>query len=96
MSLPFTHHGAPRRASAQSPFNPAGLPPIPMVFEPRIKEHEQWEYHVVSIDLREDEPLAEGPLAALGSDGWLLAGILQAPGATSAGRVIYYFVRSVL
>jgi hypothetical protein len=75
-------------APHQSPLIPA-----PVVFEPA--EPQKWEYRTVSIDLREDEPLDGAPLAALGAEGWLLAGILQPPVAGGASpRVTYYFVRS--
>jgi len=65
--------------------------PMPVVFEPLGPQ--RWEYHTVSLDPREDEPLDESALNALGNDGWLLAGMLAADGA-SRGRIIYYFVRA--
>ena len=69
----------------------SGAPaPVPIVYE--TTEPAQWQYHVVSIDPREDEPLDETALAALGADGWLLAGILPQP-AGSPARIHYYFVR---
>jgi hypothetical protein len=52
----------------------------------------RYEYHVVTIDLREDEPLDETALQSLGKDGWLLAGLLP-PADGGAKRLIYYFVR---
>ncbi|HEV7129329.1 MAG TPA: hypothetical protein VGN32_17985 [Ktedonobacterales bacterium] len=79
--------------SASHPQSPAH-PIIPMVFEEREPRHAAWEYHVVVIDPREDEPLAEAPLAALGADGWLLASVLRAPAGDASGRLYYYFVRS--
>ena len=75
-------------AQHQSPLIPA-----PVVFEPA--EPQKWEYRTISIDLREDEPLDGDPLAALGAEGWLLAGILQHGAGGSSPRVTYYFVRSV-
>lgn len=70
----------------------SGMPaPLPIVYEPA--EPAQWEYHVVSIDPREDEPLDETALAALGADGWLLAGILPSPAGEPKARIHYYFVR---
>ena len=63
--------------------------PAPMVFEPA--EPQRWAYHVVRIDPREDEPLDETALNALGAEGWLLAGIV----APREGRELYYyFVRA--
>lgn len=65
--------------------------PLPIVYEPA--EPTQWQYHVVSIDPREDEPLDETALTALGADGWLLAGILPQPTGSTTVRIHYYFVR---
>jgi hypothetical protein len=61
-----------------------------MVFEPA--EPQRWAYHVVRIDLREDEPLDEDTLSGLGADGWLLASIV-AP-RTDRPFLYYYFVRA--
>ena len=65
--------------------------PMPVVFEPLGPQ--RWEYHTVSLDLREDEPLDETALNALGNDGWLLAGMLPTE-SMARGRLIYYFVRA--
>ncbi|HEX6541207.1 MAG TPA: hypothetical protein VF040_05585 [Ktedonobacterales bacterium] len=70
---------------------PASAPPTPIVFEPQPPA--RWEYHVVSIDPREDEPLNEEALAGLGKDGWLLANILTLPNGQTISRIYYYFVR---
>ena len=70
---------------------PATPPPTPIVFE--RADPARWEYHVVTIDPREDEPLTEEALAALGSDGWLLANILTLPDGQVISRIYYYFVR---
>jgi hypothetical protein len=64
--------------------------PAPMVFEPA--EPQRWEYHVVRIDPREDEPLAEDTLTALGAEGWLLASVLEPRAGHPA--LYYYFVRA--
>ncbi len=50
---------------------PFGLP-MPIVYE-RVTEQVHWEYRVVTIDLREEPPLDEERLSALGAEGWLLA-----------------------
>jgi hypothetical protein len=65
--------------------------PTPVVFEPLGPQ--RWEYHTISLDPREDEPLDESALNALGNDGWLLAGMLPADGGMR-GRITYYFVRA--
>ncbi len=70
---------------------PGAPAPLPIIYEPA--EPAQWQYHVVSIDPREDEPLDERALAALGADGWLLAGILPPSPGSSSARIHYYFVR---
>lgn len=70
---------------------PAPPPPTPIVFE--RADPARWEYHVVTIDPREDEPLNEEALARLGSDGWLLANILTLPDGQIISRIYYYFVR---
>ena len=70
---------------------PASPPPTPIVFE--RADPARWEYHVVAIDPREDEPLNEQALAALGSDGWLLANVLSLPNGQTISRIYYYFVR---
>ncbi len=64
--------------------------PAPMVFEPA--EPQRWAYHVIRIDLREDEPLTEDTLTGLGAEGWLLASILEP--RTGHPSLYYYFVRS--
>lgn len=65
-------------------------PPTPVVFEELGPQ--RWEYHTITLDLREDEPLDASALNALGKDGWLLTGTLQHPGR-EPGRLTYYFVR---
>ena len=67
--------------------------PMPVVFE--RAEPQRWEYHVVTIDPREDEPLDEAVLSKLGGEGWLLAGVLPSHTLGAAGgKIVYYFVRS--
>lgn len=67
--------------------------PLPIVYE-RVAERVSWEYRVVSIDLREEPPLDEERLAALGAEGWLLSGTIQPPSARETSHtVIYYFIR---
>jgi hypothetical protein len=72
------------------PFGGQSLP-MPVVFE--RAEPQRWEYHVVTIDPREDEPLDETVLGKLGAEGWLLASVLPPSGGASA-KIVYYFVRS--
>lgn len=79
------------RARLADDAKPVSFPPTPIVFEPAAPT--RWEYHVVAIDPREDEPLNEEALAALGKDGWLLANILTLPNGQTISRIYYYFVR---
>lgn len=76
----------------QLPQQPINVP-MPIVYE-RVTERAQWEYHSVTLDLREDEPLDATALNALGSDGWLLASVTRLERANSAGQLVYYFVRA--
>ena len=74
----------------QQPQSQASRMPVPLVFEPPARV--RWEYHVVAIDPREQEPLTEAQAAELGAEGWLLAAVLE----THTGRpsIHYYFVRA--
>jgi hypothetical protein len=67
--------------------------PMPVVFDEMGPQ--RYEYHVVNIDPREDEPLDETALQALGKEGWLLAGILP-PADGASRRIVYYFLRPTL
>ncbi|MFI5272474.1 MAG: hypothetical protein ACHQ4H_05505 [Ktedonobacterales bacterium] len=69
-----------------------GGPSLPIVYEPASPA--RWEYRVITLDPREDEPLDEAALAVLGGDGWLLAGILPNASGDSHPRIHYYFVRA--
>jgi hypothetical protein len=80
----------PMILDAGLPF-PGAAAPLPIIYEPA--EPSRWQYRVVTIDPREDEPLDEEALATIGADGWLLAGILPQPAHGQEIRVYYYFVR---
>jgi hypothetical protein len=80
------------RLSEQPPTQPFALP-MPIVYE-RVNDRTHWEYRVVTVDLREEPPLDEERMGALGAEGWLLAGAIQLPSAHDvAHTVVYYFVR---
>lgn len=65
---------------------------VPMVYENVAASPQKWEYHVLSVDTREEELPAEAHLSELGAQGWLLVGVLsQSP--ETRGRVYYYFAR---
>jgi hypothetical protein len=78
------------RAGQDAPANPRPMLPL-MVFEPASSP--KWEYRVVTVDPREEEPPTEARLAELGADGWLLAAVVDLAGQPH-GRLYYYFVRS--
>jgi hypothetical protein len=86
------------RMAFQEPPQPQRTPPqrpplpVPMIFEeaPRAR----WEYHVVALDPREQEPLDEAQLVELGADGWLLAAVLDGANGRPHTRLYYYFVRT--
>src|SRR5258707_821185 len=67
--------------------------PIPMVYENVRVEPANWEYHVLTIDAREEALPDAARLSELGREGWLLVGIVD-QGATGKNSLIhYYFVR---
>jgi hypothetical protein len=78
------------RAGQDAPSNARPLMPL-MVFEPASAP--KWEYRVVTVDPREEEPLTEARLSELGAEGWLLAAVVDLAGHPR-GRIFYYFVRS--
>jgi hypothetical protein len=66
--------------------------PIPMVYEHVPADPARWEYHVLTVDTRE-EPLPDAvQLNELGSKGWVLVGVLN---LSESPRVQYYFVRQL-
>jgi len=53
------------------------FPPVPMVYEHVPAEPLKWEYHVLSVDLREYDLPTVDELNELGEQGWLLVAVLQ-------------------
>ena len=82
----------PYRRLSNEPAHTASPMPTPIVFE--RTEPQRWEYHVVTIDPREEAPLDEARLGELGAEGWLLAAVLQFPTGAAPTRLLYHFVRS--
>ncbi len=77
--------------SSDKPFMLSSIPVVPVSPAPT-----RWEYRVVAVDLREEAPLDAARLNDLGTEGWLLAGMLEEPTRSGAApRIHYYFVRSV-
>jgi hypothetical protein len=83
----FSPHRPLNQDMSPRPFPAAA----PIVFE--RADPPKWEYRVVTIDLREEAPLDDERLTALGADGWLLAGLVPVPTRDTLPRVVYYFVR---
>jgi hypothetical protein len=78
-----------RGASSMMPHSPL---PTPVVFDTVEIPRQTWEYHIETLDLREDPILPAERLTALGHEGWLLAGIFH---DAAHQRLHYHFVRSV-
>lgn len=66
---------------------------IPTVYETVASEPLRWEYHVFTIDAREQALPDSSQLNALGKDGWILVSILDEGVNGSGSKVHYYFVR---
>jgi hypothetical protein len=69
------------------------VPFIPTVYEHVAPEPLHWEYHVLTIDSREDSLPDTEQLNALGKEGWILVSILDENASGKGHRVHYYFVR---
>jgi|HubBroStandDraft_4_1064222.scaffolds.fasta_scaffold1030876_1 hypothetical protein len=77
--------------------------PMPMVYEDVPLIPAQWEYRVLTIDTREEAPLTVERLNEMGSEGWLLIGVLNLPDGSvpedsrqrrrPEAPIHYYFVR---
>jgi hypothetical protein len=83
----------PDLSSPDMPGRQGSAMPTPIVFERVPPERTPWEYSVVTLDPREEEPLTEARLAELGKEGWLLVSILPHPSVHAVSRLSYYFVR---
>lgn len=66
---------------------------IPTVYEAIPSTPMLWEYHVVSVDTREDALLDAAALNELGNQGWLLSNIWEQRLSSTGSRVYYHFVR---
>ena len=67
-----------------------GISFVPMVYERVDATPVQWEYHVLSVDTREQELPDATALNELGTKGWILAGVVEQRGNNI---VTFYFVR---
>ena len=50
---------------------------IPTVYENVAPEPERWEYHVLTVDVREEALPDADQLNALGKEGWILVSLLD-------------------
>ncbi|HEX9039277.1 MAG TPA: hypothetical protein VF808_20015 [Ktedonobacterales bacterium] len=75
----------------QAPASSFGVP-TPIVYE-RVTEPQRWEYHTVTIDLHDDEPLDARALNALGAEGWMLLSVVQTAKRGEGASLTYYFMR---
>jgi hypothetical protein len=53
----------------------------------------RWEYHVLTVDTREASLPDAATLNELGSQGWVLTGLLDERATGKGSLVYYYFVR---
>ncbi|GCE12356.1 hypothetical protein [Tengunoibacter tsumagoiensis] len=66
---------------------------IPMVYDHVAAEPTRWEYHILTIDSKEQHlPIAE-TLNTLGVEGWLLVSLLDERVSQQGSLLHYYFVR---
>jgi hypothetical protein len=65
---------------------------VPVVYENTTVSPQKWEYHVLSVDAREEELPDQARLSELGAQGWLLVGVLAQENGKH-GQVYYYFAR---
>ena len=87
---------ASHRMTQDPSTSPRPFMPLPIVFDSSEAVRTRWEYQVVVVDPREEEPLGEARLHELGAEGWLLASVLEAPTGRSVPRLYYYFVRAAV
>ncbi|TMC23606.1 MAG: hypothetical protein E6J34_02285 [Chloroflexi bacterium] len=66
---------------------------IPTVYESVATEPSHWEYHVLTIDAREQALPDSSQLNTLGQEGWILVSILDESVNGRGSKVHYYFVR---
>jgi len=70
--------------------------PIPTVYDTAPVKQTQWEYHLLTINTREDELADAERLNELGKEGWILVNLLDERASGKGSHVYYYFVRQNL
>ncbi len=66
---------------------------VPIVYERVPVEQTNWEYHVLTVDAREEGLPDVAVLNELGNQGWLMVGALDQGATGRSSLVHYYFVR---
>jgi hypothetical protein len=89
--MPITLHSRTRAHNLEQPS--MGFTPKIMVYEDVPIQPAHWEYYVLTIDTNERALPDVERLNELGSEGWLLNGVLSQPPAGGVSLVHYYFVR---
>ncbi len=90
MALSLTFH---QHSNGQPDVRPISSMPMPMVYEDAPLKPVLWEYHVLTIDTREEALPDADLLNDLGKEGWLLIDVLDQHKQASTSLVHYYFVR---
>ena len=90
--MPHTVARVPGQPPGASPFQTGAAWPV--VYERTKPERRRWQYRVLTVDIRCEEPLSESRLNELGGDGWLLVGAPAYPLGERAAVVVYCFVRA--
>ena len=65
---------------------------VPMVYEKFEPAPTRWEYHMLTVDIREQELPDTTQLNELGSKGWILVNVVD---QTTSSYVYFYFVRQI-
>ena len=65
---------------------------VPMVYEKFEPTPTRWEYHLLTIDTREQELPDTVQLNELGSKGWILVNVVDQP---TSSHVYFYFIRQM-
>lgn len=67
--------------------------PIPTIYEQPPLKQVQWQYHLVTINTKEDALPDAEKLNELGREGWILVSVVDERATGSGSCVYYYFVR---
>lgn len=70
--------------------------PIPTIYDAAPAKQAQWEYHLLTVNTKENELADAEQLNELGKDGWILVNVLDERVSGNGSRVHYYFVRQNL